>query len=113
MLATKNVGTPSHVVDGTYSWNVCYRQNFAREAQITKLKKKANGMAAINNICDAVDSPEIGAITTTASRSRKLDTDYVSASVDLAHNQIIQPTWMAMIAQAKIPPEVVLELLRT
>jgi len=81
--------------------------------KLPDLKKEANGMAAINNICDAVDSPQIGAITTTASKSRKLDTDYASASADLAHNQIIQPTWMAMIAQAKILPEVVLELLRT
>ena len=79
-------------------------------AQVSEERAKYG--AAINNIFHAVDSMQIGEISAAASRSRILDTDYASASADLARNQIIQQAGMAMIAQANALPKVVLSLLR-
>jgi flagellin len=47
-----------------------------------------------------------------ASRSRILDTDYASATSELARTQIIQQAGTAMLAQANQLPQSVLSLLQ-
>ena len=49
---------------------------------------------------------------TSFSRSRILDTDYASATTELARTQIIQQAGMAMLAQANQQPQTVLALLQ-
>jgi len=49
---------------------------------------------------------------TSFSRSRILDTDYASATTELARTQIIQQAGMAMLAQANQQPQTVLSLLQ-
>ncbi len=49
---------------------------------------------------------------TSFSRSRVLDTDYASATTELARTQIIQQAGMAMLAQANQQPQTVLSLLQ-
>ncbi|MYN06579.1 flagellin N-terminal helical domain-containing protein [Pseudoduganella aquatica] len=53
-----------------------------------------------------------GAINQAAARSRILDTDYASETMQLTRNQILQQAGMAMIAQAHSSPSQVLALLR-
>jgi flagellin len=45
-------------------------------------------------------------------RSRILDTDYASATSELARTQIIQQAGTAMLAQANVLPQTVLALLQ-
>jgi flagellin len=47
-----------------------------------------------------------------ASRSTVMDTDYATASTNLAKNQIIQQAATAMLAQANQQPQSVLSLLK-
>jgi flagellin len=49
---------------------------------------------------------------TTASRSQIIDTDYASATTQLARSQIIQQAATAMLAQANQSPQSVLALLK-
>ena len=46
------------------------------------------------------------------SRSRILDTDYASATTELAKRNIIQQAAQAMLAQANQQPQLVLQLLK-
>ena len=48
----------------------------------------------------------------TAARSRVEDTEYASATRELARTQIIQQAGMAMLAQANQQPQAVLALLK-
>jgi flagellin len=48
----------------------------------------------------------------TESRSRVTDTDYASATTELARAQIIQQAATAMLAQANQQPSMVMSLLR-
>jgi flagellin len=68
--------------------------------------------AVINRLVFASANLENVATNTTASRSRILDTDYATATTELARTQIIQQAATAMLAQANQQPASVLSLLQ-
>jgi flagellin len=68
--------------------------------------------AIINRLTSAADNLSNVSQNTAASRSRILDTDYASATTELARTQIIQQAATAMLAQANQAPQSVLSLLR-
>jgi len=68
--------------------------------------------AGINQMTYAADNMSNIAANTTASRSTVMDTDYATASTNLAKNQIIQQAATAMLAQANQQPQSVLSLLK-
>ncbi len=68
--------------------------------------------AKINRMTHAVDNLTNVAQTTSAARSRILDTDYAAESTELARTQIIAQAATAMLAQANQQPQSVLALLK-
>ena len=68
--------------------------------------------ASINQLTYAADNLSNISMNTTASRSRIEDTDYATASTELARTQIIQQAATAMLAQANQSPQSVLALLK-
>ena len=68
--------------------------------------------AGINQLTYAVDNITNVAQNATEGRSRVLDTDYATASSQLARAQIIQQAATAMLAQANQQPQTVLALLK-
>ena len=68
--------------------------------------------AKINRLSYAADNLSNISQNAAASRSRILDTDYASATTDLARTQIIQQAATAMLAQANQQPQTVLTLLK-
>jgi flagellin len=68
--------------------------------------------AKINRLGYAADNLASISQNAAASRSRILDTDYASATTDLARTQIIQQAATAMLAQANQQPQTVLTLLK-
>jgi flagellin len=68
--------------------------------------------AGINQMTYAGDNMSNIAANVTASRSTIMDTDYATASTNLAKNQIIQQAATAMLAQANQAPQSVLSLLK-
>jgi len=82
----------------------------------TALKAANNQRAAIgagiNQLTYAADNLSNISMNTAASRSRIEDTDYATASTELARTQIIQQAATAMLAQANQSPQSVLALLK-
>ena len=68
--------------------------------------------AGINQLTYAADNLSNISMNTAASRSRIEDTDYATASTELARSQIIQQAATAMLAQANQSPQSVLALLK-
>jgi len=68
--------------------------------------------ASINRLNFAADNLSNISTNTAASRSRIMDTDYASATTELARTQIIQQAATAMLAQANQQPQSVLALLK-
>ena len=68
--------------------------------------------ATNNRLTHAIDSMTTRSISTKASRSQILDTDYSTATGLLARAQILREASTAMLAQANSTPEAVLMLLR-
>jgi len=68
--------------------------------------------AGINRMTYAADNMSNISANATASRSTIMDTDYATASTNLAKNQIIQQAATAMLAQANQQPQSVLSLLK-
>jgi len=68
--------------------------------------------AVINRLTHAIDNLTNVAQNTSEARSRVTDTDYATATSELARSQIIQQAGMAMLAQANQQPQMVLSLLR-
>ena len=68
--------------------------------------------AGINQMTYSADNMSNIAANVTASRSTIMDTDYATASTNLAKNQIIQQAATAMLAQANQQPQSVLSLLK-
>lgn len=68
--------------------------------------------ATINRLNYAADNLTNVSQNASASRSRILDTDYASATTELARSQIIQQAATAMLAQANQQPQSVLSLLK-
>ena len=74
--------------------------------------QRADIGAGINRLTYAADNLANISMNTTASRSRIEDTDYATASTELARTQIIQQAATAMLAQANQSPQSVLALLK-
>ena len=74
--------------------------------------ERASLGAGINQLTYAVDNITNVAQNATEGRSRILDTDYATASSQLARAQIIQQAATAMLAQANQQPQTVLALLK-
>jgi flagellin len=68
--------------------------------------------ASINQMTYAADNLTNISANASASRSTVMDTDYATASTNLAKNQIIQQAATAMLAQANQQPQAVLSLLK-
>ena len=68
--------------------------------------------AGINQLTYAADNLSNVSQNLTASRSQILDTDYATATTQLARSQIIQQAATAMLAQANQQPQTVLALLK-
>jgi len=68
--------------------------------------------AAVNRLTHAVDNLTNIAQNTSDSRSKVEDTDYASATSELARQQIIQQAATAILAQANQQPQSVLSLLK-
>ena len=68
--------------------------------------------AAMNTLAFVADNQSNELANTQASRSRVMDTDYASATTELARTQIIQQAGTAMLAQANQLPQSVLALLQ-
>ena len=68
--------------------------------------------AGINQLTYAADNLTNVSQNLTASRSQILDTDYATATTQLARSQIIQQAATAMLAQANQQPQTVLALLK-
>jgi len=68
--------------------------------------------AKINRLTYAADNLSNISTNTAASRSRIMDTDYASATTELARTQIIQQAATAILAQANQQPQSVLTLLQ-
>ena len=75
-------------------------------------EKRALIGAGINRLTYAADNLANISMNTSASRSRIEDTDYATASTELARTQIIQQAATAMLAQANQSPQSVLALLK-
>jgi len=73
---------------------------------------RADMGAKINRLTHAADNMSSISLNTAASRSRIEDTDYASATTELARTQIISQAATAMLAQANQQPQSVLSLLR-
>ena len=74
--------------------------------------QRATFGAVSNRLTHAVDNLTNVKTNSEASRSRILDTDYASATSELARTQIIQQAGTAMLAQANALPQTVLALLQ-
>jgi len=74
--------------------------------------QRATFGAVSNRLTHAVDNLTNVKTNAEASRSRILDTDYASATSELARTQIIQQAGTAMLAQANQLPQTVLALLQ-
>ena len=74
--------------------------------------QRATFGAVSNRLTHAVDNLTNVKTNSEASRSRVLDTDYASATSELARTQIIQQAGTAMLAQANALPQTVLALLQ-
>jgi len=73
---------------------------------------RANLGAVVNRLTSAADNMTNISQNLAASRSRVLDTDYASATTELARTQIIQQAGTAVLAQANQSSQSVLALLR-
>ena len=74
--------------------------------------QRATFGAVSNRLTHAVDNLTNVKTNSEAARSRILDTDYASATSELARTQIIQQAGTAMLAQANALPQTVLALLQ-
>ena len=83
------------------------------DAAITALASSRSVVgAAVNRLTAAADSATSMSENASASRSQVADTDYATATSELARAQIIQQAATAMLAQANQQPSMVLALLR-
>jgi len=74
--------------------------------------QRASLGASMNTLAFVADNQANELANTQASRSRVMDTDYASATTELARAQIIQQAGTAMLAQANQMPQSVLSLLQ-
>jgi len=81
-------------------------------ALATVSSARASIGAGINQLTYAADNLNNVTQNLTASRSQIMDTDYATATTQLARSQIIQQAATAMLAQANQQPQTVLALLK-
>jgi flagellin len=85
----------------------------ALDAAMVNVNTERSKMGAvINRLTYAADNLTNVSQNASASRSRVLDTDYATATTELARTQIISQAATAMLAQANQAPQTVLSLLR-
>ena len=83
------------------------------DATLARLaSQRASFGASMNTLAFVADNQANELANTQASRSRVMDTDYASATTELARTQIIQQAGTAMLAQANQLPQSVLALLQ-
>jgi flagellin len=83
------------------------------DTAIGKVNEQRSALGAmINRMVFAADNLSNVSMNISASRSQILDTDYASATADLARTQIVQQAATAMLAQANQQPASVLSLLQ-
>jgi flagellin len=75
-------------------------------------KARANLGAVVNRLTSAADNMTNISQNLSESRSRVVDTDYASATMELARSMILQQAGTAVMAQANQSPQMVLALLR-
>jgi len=73
---------------------------------------RANLGAVINRLTSAADNMTNVSQNLSESRSRVVDADYASATMELARSMILQQAGTAVLAQANQSPQMVLALLR-
>jgi len=105
------------IVDNSTTPTASTSDATAAISNIDKALKAANNQravigAGINQLTYAADNLSNISMNTAASRSRIEDTDYATASTELARTQIIQQAATAMLAQANQSPQSVLALLK-
>jgi flagellin len=83
------------------------------DTALTSLNAERSEFGSVmNRIGFAIENLQNVSANTAASRSRILDTDYATATTELARTQIIQQAATAMLAQANQQPASVLSLLQ-
>jgi len=74
--------------------------------------KRANLGAYMNRLEHAMDNILKYSVNMTDSRSRIKDTDYAATMAELARTNIVRQAGIAMLAQANLQPQGVLQLLQ-
>jgi flagellin len=107
------VGTGSQIISSTMTATSAQSLITDIDASIKFVnEQRANMGATINRLQYTLDNLTNIETNTEASRSRIEDTDYSSATAQLAKNNIIQQAATAMLAQANQQPQAVLQLLK-
>jgi len=107
------VGTGSQIISSTMTATSAQSLITNIDASIKFVnEQRANMGATINRLQYTLDNLTNIETNTEASRSRIEDTDYSSATAQLAKNNIIQQAATAMLAQANQQPQAVLQLLK-
>jgi flagellin len=114
-VTVANMDTTSLLIDAVSIGTVTTAQSAvsALDDAISILNTRRSIIGAgINRLTHAIDNLTNVAQNASESRSRITDTDYATATSELARSQIIQQAGMAMLAQANQQPQMVLSLLR-
>jgi flagellin len=114
-VTVANMDTTSLLIDAVSIGTVTTAQSAvsALDDAISILNTRRSIIGAgINRLTHAIDNLTNVAQNASESRSRVTDTDYATATSELARSQIIQQAGMAMLAQANQQPQIVLSLLR-
>jgi flagellin len=114
-VTVANMDTTSLLIDAVSIGTVTTAQSAvsALDDAISILNTRRSIIGAgINRLTHAIDNLTNVAQNASESRSRITDTDYATATSELARSQIIQQAGMAMLAQANQQPQIVLSLLR-
>jgi len=114
-VAVPGMGIASLLIDAVSIGTVTTAQSAvsALDDAISVLNTRRSIIGAgINRLTHAIDNLTNVAQNASESRSRVTDTDYATATSELARTQIIQQAATAMLAQANQQPQMVLSLLR-
>lgn len=101
ITSAANATTELTLIDGAAAGSLAHMVN-----------ARASLGASMNALAYVADAQSNEMANTQASRSRIMDTDYASATTELARTQIIQQAGTAMLAQANQLPQTVLSLLQ-
>jgi flagellin len=114
-VTVANMDTTSLLIDAVSIGTVTTAQSAvsALDDAISILNTRRSIIGAgINRLTHAIDNLTNVAQNASESRSRVTDTDYATATSELARTQIIQQAATAILAQANQQPQMVLSLLK-